>query len=516
MIYRVLMDGHEILDYRFKRYTLMDPVLNLEVNTAGSFTFTMPPGHENYSDIKPLLSNIEIYEDNDLIWFGRPIEIKVDLWKQKVVYCEGALAFLNDTVQRPMEYSSIRVHSFLSLVIANHNRQVNADRQFTVGNVTVADKSVYRELKYENTFAILKAQCLDAEGGYMFARREGGINYLDWYAEMPYTTNQPVELGLNLMDLSTGFNGSDLATCVLPLGASDEDGNPVTVTSVNGGSDVVVSDAAATYGKITKVVNFSGVESPSELLSEARKYLSDTQFNNLEIECSAAELHFQNESYDQFKVGQTVRCHSAPHLLDRSFPISKMTMRLDTAAKQITLGTIKRKQLTKIVPSRQNVEEALEAFAGTLPDAVMETLEAEVPDLLDLDEIMKELPEAEDVFKDLARERLGLDENGDPVEGWQPEKHDYGYEDPLSHAQAETPGFGDGLADVGTFAASYPSAWTALQDLASQMAANPVGSELLMQAINKGTFALKPEEQEGWIHQVDGVTQPTGTINFIT
>ena len=358
MKYRVIMDGNDILDYEDKNHVLLSPQLNTELNTAGSFEFTMPPAHALYDSIQPLLSTIEVYEDEDMIWFGRPVELKTDFWKQRLVYCEGALAFFNDSIQRPHEYDRISLHLFFRTVIENHNAQVAAGRQFTAGQITVADKTVYRKLRYESTFDVLKRQCLNAEGGYLFVRREDGVNYVDWLADMPYSCNQPVEFGLNLLDITSGFDGSSIATCVVPLGDTDsETGEELTVASVNGGSDTIESEAVSVYGRITKAVSFSGVKEPATLYRDGVEFLQNTQFNNLVIECSAAELHSQNPNFEQFRVGQMIRCHSVPHLVDREFPLMKLSIQLDTAAKQITLGNISRHSLTRIVKEEQQQAE---------------------------------------------------------------------------------------------------------------------------------------------------------------
>ncbi len=361
MIYRVLLDGSSILDFSSKEYTLLSPSLETELNAAGSLEFTMPSCHAFYDAVHPLTSTVEVYEDSELLWFGRPVELKTDYLKQRTVYCEGALAFFNDSVQRPAEYSSVALHTFFRTIIENHNGQVAGDRQFIVGNVTVPNRAVYRDLKYESTFDVLKRQCLGAEGGYIFLRREAGVNYIDWLAEMPYSCNQPVEFGLNLLDLSTAFDGSSIITCIVPLGATvrpDEDagieeddprvGLPLTINSVNGGSDTIESDAVSLYGRITKAVTFSGISAAETLYEAGIEYLSNTQFDGLTIECSAAELHLQNENYEQFRVGQRIRCRSVPHLVDRQLPLVKLSLRLDTAAKQITLGTQARQSLTRI------------------------------------------------------------------------------------------------------------------------------------------------------------------------
>ena len=380
MIYRVIMDGNDILNFQERPFVLLNPSLTTEVNTAGSFEFTMPPSHTFYEDVHPLTSTIEVYEDESLLWFGRPVEIKVDFYKQRQVYCEGALSFFNDSIQRPHEYDTISLHSFFRTVIASHNEQVAASRQFTAGRITVTDKEVYRKLNYESTFDVLKRQCLNAEGGYFFLRRENGVNYIDWLAAMPYACNQPVEFGLNLLNMTSDFDGSSIATCIVPLGDTDaETGEPLTVAEVNHGSDTIESGAVSTYGRITKAVTFSGVKEAATLYADGLEYLQNTQFDNLVIECSAAELHLQNGSYEQFRVGQMIRCRSMPHLLDRTFPLVKLSLRLDTAAKQITLGTAARQSLTRIYKDVQETEE--EEDPAT--EAEIENLEGLIEDLGD-------------------------------------------------------------------------------------------------------------------------------------
>ena len=340
MIYRVLLDGSDILNYQEKPYILTGPELVTELNAAGSFEFTMPPSHALYDAVRPLASTVEVYEDGSLLWFGRPVEIRTDFYRQKTVYCEGALAFFNDSVQRLHEYTYIHLHAFFRTVIENHNAQVNADRRFTVGQITVDDKTVYRKLNYDSTFDVLKRQCLGAEGGYLFLRREGGENFIDWHKGMPYESNQPVEFGLNMLDLSRVFDGSGIATCVIPLGEEDEEtGKPLTVESVNNGSDVIESGAVAEYGYITKAVSFSGVSHADTLYEDGLEYLASAQFDGLLVECAATDLHWQNENYGLFKLGQKIHCRSVPHLLDREFDLLKISLRLDTAEKNITFGS---------------------------------------------------------------------------------------------------------------------------------------------------------------------------------
>ena len=55
-MYRVLCDGLPIHDLRDEELVLLDPQATLEVNTAGSFSFKMPPTHPQYDLPKKMRS----------------------------------------------------------------------------------------------------------------------------------------------------------------------------------------------------------------------------------------------------------------------------------------------------------------------------------------------------------------------------------------------------------------------------------------------------------------------------
>lgn len=419
MIYRIVSDGIDIYGDTLET-TILEPSLDTELNSAGSASFKLPPGHSMYDAVSLLVSDIEIYEDNDLIWFGRPIEIVRNWNNEKEVTCEGALAFFNDTIQRPQTWDSVLVSDFFKHVISQHNAQVPTARQFTVGNITITDKYVYRSLEYDTTFDVLQSMCLDAEGGYLFVRRETDeesgttTNYIDWLSEVPYVATQPVQFAVNLLDLSQTLNGEDICTAVIPLGANlgreatvnestaymsiyesqdtsstvvgrVEQGKtvvfdyilgteewvkisdpyvgyslmtyldvnsgdvPLTISHMNGGVDILEDeDGIAVYGRITKIQQWSNIRKASELKTKGQEWLTEEQYDKLTIECDAAELHYLNNSYEAFKVGQMVHVVSTPHLIDKELPMTKISVNLDSGVKKITIGTPPHKTLTEI------------------------------------------------------------------------------------------------------------------------------------------------------------------------
>ena len=368
MAYTITCDGETLYDLK-KEISLITPVLILEDSAAGSLEFTMPPNHPLYSQIRKLLSKITVYRDGTEIWSGRPIEETVDFWKQKRVYCEGELAELNDTIQPQAEYHDMSEQAFLKALLDKHNAQVAADKRFTLGSV-VSTENLYRFTNYESTLGAINEKLLSRVGGHLRIRKANGVRYLDYLKDYPRTSDQVIRFGTNLLDYAKNYDMSDFCTAILPLGAMQEASGGVdaltsylTVESVNGGSIFVQNAAAvAAYGWIVKVVNWDDVTEPANLLTKARNYLSSVQYENLSLEVNAIDMNLLDGNEDSIQLLDQVRVVSAPHDLDRYFPVTAMTIPLsDPAQTTLTLGTAYKRSLTSTsIDGAQDVKEALE------------------------------------------------------------------------------------------------------------------------------------------------------------
>lgn len=344
-----------------KELSLLSPKVKVELNSAGSFTFVLPPNHTYYSLPKILLTNIAVWEENNLIFFGRVSEIEVDFYKQKTIHAEGALAFLNDTIQRPTEFDTTTISSFVNYIIGKHNEQAPTDRQFIVRNIdsNIGSKTVYRKLDYETTFDALKKMCLEAEGGYVFIEcvidSSTGRNYLylDWLEGINTLGNEPIQYAVNLVDLKQTYGIEDLYTAVIPLG-KETDGVKLTIESVNSGLDYLLAPQSVIneFGVIYHVENFSDIDDATKLKTEGEAWLTRQNFDSFAVEVSAAELHFINSDYAAWKIGQNIRVLSVPHLIDKTLPLTKLDIDLSKAVKQVTVGTKKKETLTEIYKNK--------------------------------------------------------------------------------------------------------------------------------------------------------------------
>lgn len=123
-------------DLRTTATLLISPTLTREAGKAGSFEFTLPLGNVAHSALQKLKTIVEVEQDGTPIWRGRVMSHDMDFYLRQKVYCEGELAYLNDTALTPYQYPNISIREFLENVIRNHNSQTDKYKAFTVGDVT--------------------------------------------------------------------------------------------------------------------------------------------------------------------------------------------------------------------------------------------------------------------------------------------------------------------------------------------------------------------------------------------
>ena len=355
-MYKVYADGQMICSSKIQELAIINPVVNMEANKAGTFSFTMPPTHPFYDKISRKSTLIDVYrgDDTEPLFEGICSSIDDDFFKQRKITCEGDLTFLNDSNLRPSRKQGLTSRQLLEDYINEHNSLVEAKKRFTVGIVTATDKNDFISCytNYNSTMTEIKEDLIDDLGGYLRVRHENGVRYLDYLKESPRTNNQVVRLGFNLIDLSVGLNTDDLATVIIPLGTTLEEQEiqgldaRLTIKEAEAdemhpsGTDYVYSaDAVENFGWIEKVIEWSDVTLPENLLAKGEKYLQETQFENLVIQAKAIDLGITEEEFQRFRMLDMIRVVSKPHGLDRYFMLTKMQVNLNNPERDtITLG----------------------------------------------------------------------------------------------------------------------------------------------------------------------------------
>lgn len=361
MMYNVYGDGICIYNdlYLAGAVNALTPKLDLADNTAGTLEITLPVGNAGYDKLERLSSEMVVKRNNEEIWAGRIISEKKNFQNSRILTCEGELAYLNDTTQPPTEYNEINVYSFVEALLTEHNSKVADDKQLEMGSITV-NETISRITNNETTMESISEHLVDKLGGHIRIRRvydENGVlhRYFDYLKDYPNTNGQTIRFGQNLLDFTRNWDMSEYATVIMPRGAK-LDTSPIEsvdayldVSSVNGGSRYVTNeDAIKMYGWIELVVDWEDITDPSELLQKAQDYLADEQFDDVVIELSAVDLRYLSKDVQPISLLDNVRCISKPHGMDKVFPVTQLSIQLDSPENSTyTLGdTIKESTLT--------------------------------------------------------------------------------------------------------------------------------------------------------------------------
>ena len=137
---QVYVAGSLTYDNRLPGYDLLALSYTAGLNKSGTATITMPPGHPAYNSYKAHKTVVEIYDEGTLVFRGRPINLNDNFLNQRTIVCEGERGFLQDAVMRPYLYQDAPDVIF-NEVIELYNVQVETDKRFIVGSITVTDQN---------------------------------------------------------------------------------------------------------------------------------------------------------------------------------------------------------------------------------------------------------------------------------------------------------------------------------------------------------------------------------------
>ena len=214
---------------------VLSPKLTREVSKGGSLSFTMTRDHEQYESLQKMSTCITVEQDDKEIWRGRVLSHEADWYNRRVIYCEGALSYFNDSAITPFNYEG-KLAQFLQHLIDAHNQQCGnmKMKRFELGTVTAAlgdlvvhygDRDSYGVGEdYGSTWDIIDKMVLKTYGGYAYCAFDAAtgnnvLNYCDQAYEADRLVNQTIEYGVNLLDFTEKTDTNSLFTRVYPMGS---------------------------------------------------------------------------------------------------------------------------------------------------------------------------------------------------------------------------------------------------------------------------------------------------------
>lgn len=212
---------------------VLSPKLTREVSKGGSLIFTMTRDHTQYDMLQKLITVVQVRRDGKEIWRGRVLKHEADFYNRRVVYCEGALSYFNDSSITPFNYKGT-LRQFLQHLIDAHNDQVKSKMKcFQLGTVTAALGNLVVQFgdadqygvgeDYGKVWDILDKLVLKVFGGYFYCGFDAAtgynvLNYCDQAYEEKRETAQEIEYGRNLLNLNETTDATDLYTRIYPIG----------------------------------------------------------------------------------------------------------------------------------------------------------------------------------------------------------------------------------------------------------------------------------------------------------
>lgn len=292
-MYQIKANNTVIYDSRYiDSYPITTPELELGLNQAGTFGFTVLPGHPSYSQLHQMKTFITVLHDSEEIFRGRILNIEKNLYGQMAVSCEGAFTFFLDSEMEACEVTET-ISAFMTRCIQSHNSQVEEAKRFSLGQVT-ADKAVeidsrtgetvkivFKIQDYAKTKEVLESLITKKYGGFFRIRpNPNGYPFLDYIQSYGRTNTQSIKIAENIAEKTDNISGQNIFTILRPLGKDNLtietlSQNDVTLQNVVKDDKVLkLTDMITLYGNIIRTERFGDIDDPHALLKAAEDFIS--------------------------------------------------------------------------------------------------------------------------------------------------------------------------------------------------------------------------------------------------
>lgn len=368
-MYRITCGGATLYDPDNPVLQLLSGTLKTGTNLAGTLTFALAPAHPYRDRVQVRRSVVTVYRDAEIYFRGSPNSVAEDDGGLVTVTVEGALAWLNDSVQPFGEYHEMPLRAYLETLVANHNAATDDFKHFTVGSVTVTDAndSLYRHSNFEHTKDAISDKLVSRLGGYLQVRWENGVQYLDYLADYGHVNAQGVHFGQNLLTYARSLPSSSLATAIIPLGCrlKDETGADTDerLQIDNGGKNYVWdAEAVERFGWIFDTAVFDDVTLRENLLSRGYSTLESRKALPATVKLTAVDFGALDGQYERITVGDLLPVVSAPHNIDTFMMVAEMTENLtDPGKSTVTLNRTSATMTDNLISSKKDAAQQLEA-----------------------------------------------------------------------------------------------------------------------------------------------------------
>lgn len=334
---------------------ILDPEVTLEANAISSFTFTVPVSNPFYGKLELKKPVVSIEEDGREIFMGYITETEKNFELDMEVTCESEFGYLQDRDCR-VENKFYTASELLALALTveddpeEHVGFKGEGKVFLPGNVTVEkpESDTDKETKaISDCWSVLTNSLTGKYGGYLRLRKEikmvDGVRvytrYLDYLAKLNDKTDQVIELGKNLLDISYYIKAGDIVNSVKAYGWYKsgwlfwETTNPISREAYNG-------ESIKKYGLCQRVLVVEGTDSTGDsLLKKATDELKKYSGFAGSVQINAADLCDIGVDTDRLDFMKETYVLSEPHGIDDWLPCTKEVIPLhELDQKDFTFG----------------------------------------------------------------------------------------------------------------------------------------------------------------------------------
>lgn len=333
---------------------VLDPELTLEKNELGSFTFTIPAINPYYDKIGLKTTVISVEEDGAEIFMGYVTEMNKQFSLDIEVTCEGELGYLQDRdcIIEEKVYSPAELVRLAVSTDTSDKQFAKEGKAFNLGEVTKQKTGTGKDDKESKSvsdcWSAVKTNLADKFGGYLRLRKivkmENDIlvyhRYLDYLDTVPDQTDQVIQFGVNLLDVSYYLKTNQLVNSVRVIGY--ETTGWFIFTSTNQIEVTVNNDESIKkYGLCQRILIVDGTSSSRDSLrqkglEELTKYTE--QFTG-SITMNASDLADIGVDVDRLAFLKNARAISEAHGLANWMLCVKEVIPLDALEeKEFTFG----------------------------------------------------------------------------------------------------------------------------------------------------------------------------------
>lgn len=319
---------------------IINPVFSMDINAAGELKFTLEPNNIYEPYFVNVIGKVELYRDDVWIWGGMVDKVEKDTYGYTNVTCIGVIAYLQNMLAHVVRKPEMSIYSFLASIfnlntttsIYGMNGDGNNIPKFNVILTEASRARIKPRLGWSTILDCIKTNVTGLKPSYIEFSKTSNKDIFEialsykMFPEINSSTevDHVIYVNKNLISYSRTLDSADIFTNVIPVGSSssNETGSEDTTPSLHY-SPIYTSciDQSMdgqrirnTYGTIYKLVQFSNIETSSDLRKLGNEYIKSATKRIMAAQATmnitALDMAYIDEYSTYMEIGDIVEVKS--------------------------------------------------------------------------------------------------------------------------------------------------------------------------------------------------------------